>query len=164
MTVPRRRKSWFGLLGLSTNLTGDATVLGGGLTATEAGNTVLRIMGEYTISPTSAPVVSDLATVTVGIAIVSADAFELGLTVVPDPGSEPEYDWLYWRAHSMAFDNVLSDSSGANATLRRPFDVKSMRKLGARETLCSIVQYSDISGSSPLSYEFSQARVLMALP
>ena len=160
----KRRKDWTILLGLSTAMTADATFLGGGLSFGLSGNTILRMMGEYSIGAAVAPTANDEAVVTVGIGIVSTDAFTLGTTAVPDPTDEPEFGWLYWKSHTLFYSGTDVDSANRQQNLRQSFDVRSQRKIGARETLALIVQYTDITGAPALRFNASGARVLLALP
>ncbi len=160
----KRRKTWEDMPALVTVFTASTTQLGGGLPFEQAGSTVLRMMGEYTIHVSSAPVALDRARIGIGIGVVSSDAFALGSTAVPDPLGELEYPWLYWAEHALAFSDADTNQSGAAGSVRKAFDVKSQRKVGARQTLAGIFQYSDVNGTPPLTLMFGQVRVLLALP
>ncbi len=99
---PRQRKSWHHLTGGFILLTANSTNLGSFFAPNEPA-TFLRLLGEYVIGPTSAPVVGDKAIVTVGIGVVSVDAATLGASAMPDPEDEPDYPWLYWASHGIHF-------------------------------------------------------------
>ena len=165
VVTPRRRKTWAGLPGIALNMTADSTQLGGGLSFSESGSTLMRLLGEYTILPTSAAAAGDECVVTVALGIVSLDAFNLGSTAVPDPGGEAGYPWLYWAAHPLAFNTT---ALGGNLTdtgmFRHRFDIKSQRKIGTGQILAVIVEYSDLTGTPPLTIVLGQTRVLIALP
>ena len=125
--------------------------------------TVLRTMGEYLISPTSAPAAGDNCIVTVGIGVISTDAADVAASAaLPDPGEEPEYPWLYWASHNMFFTtNAIQQIIGGGVRMQR-FDVKSMRKVKPRETLQVVVEYADVTGAPPVSVHFGGCRVLVA--
>ena len=165
VVTPRRRKTWAGLPGIAIDMTGSGTFLGGGLSFVESGSTLMRLLGEYTILPTSAAAAGDEVVVNVALGIVSTDAFTLGATAVPDPGGEAGYPWLYWAAHPMAFNTT---ALGGNLTdtgmMRHTFDIKSQRKIGAGQILAMVVEYADLTGAPPLTIVFGQTRVLIALP
>ena len=160
---PRLAKQWDALPGISIAFTGDATSLGGSLPAT-ASQTILRMMGEYTITPTAAPAAGDEAQVTIGIGVVSTDAFAAGAGSVPDPTSEAEYPWLYWASHPIgrAVDASV-DPANETLLLRKSFDVKSMRKMKPRESLIFVAQYFNFTGDPPLTVLVGVTRVLLGL-
>ena len=153
-------KEWNSIPSISLALTADATSLGGALSPGTSA-TVLRMLGEYIIVPTSAPAALDQVKVAVGIGVISGDAFAAGSASVPDPAGEPDYPWLFWAEHSLYFGTTSVDPSSLGATVRRQFDIRSMRKMKPRETLAMIVQYANIAGNPPLSMLISQTRVLL---
>ena len=120
------------------------------------------MLGEYIVGPQVAPVAADAASIGVGIGVVSSDAVSAGASALPDPNGEADYPWLYWAQHDFFFGSTATDPASLASSLRRPFDIKSMRKLKPRESLVAVIQYSDISGAPPLHVEFTQTRVLVA--
>ena len=126
-----------------------------------AAETVMRLLGEYAIGPRTAPAVGDVAFVTVGIGVVSSDAAALGATALPDPADEPEYPWLYWADHALAFTATSLLDHGQPFSLRQGFDVKSMRKIKPRESLAFVVQNTS-TGDPPLRLVAGNTRVLIA--
>ncbi len=156
----RMNKEWNFIPGVSFALTGNATVAAGGLQPGSA--TVLRMLGEYIIVPTAVPVALDNADVTVAIGVVSSDAFAAGAGSLPDPGAEPEYPWLYWASHPLFFPSADATAGGAGISVRRGFDVKSMRKIKPRETLVLVGQYANVVGDPPLTLSIANTRVLLA--
>ena len=158
---PRRSKEWTSILGFDTAFTSDGTSVTAGFTPGQA-VTILRMIGEYSIIPLNAPVATEISTITVGIGVVSADAFALGSAAMPDPGGEPEFPWLYWAAHKFQYSNVSTDPSQAGGSVRRSFDIRSMRKMKPRETLAFITQYGQQAGTVDLRISAGQTRVLVA--
>ena len=162
--TPRRRKEWAFTPIISNAFTANATFLGGRIAFTGGGHTVLRMLGEYTLAPTSATAALDEAFVTYAIAVISSDAFEVGITGVPDPSEEPEFPWLYWAQHPLFYAGTTSDPSTAGSTVRHSFDVRSQRKIGPRQSLAVIAQYVNSVGNPPITLSIGAVRVLLALP
>ena len=162
---PRRQKIWSAIPGINLALTGAGTSVGGGLQFASA-DTILRCLGEYLVINTGTITGGDAATISVGLGVVSADAFsDVGASAMPDPGSEPQYPWLFWAEHKLFYPSAgapLADSG--NLSVRQRIDVKSMRKMSPRQTLAVVVQYADVSGTPPIQVLFGQTRVLIALP
>ena len=160
----KRRKSWSATPSIQLSFTGNATVLGGALSFGESGVTIMRMMGEYGLSLSAAPTAVDQILIAVGLGVISTDAFNLGATAVPDPAGEPEYPWLYWAQHSFEFSTASLDPNAAIANLRHSFDVKSMRKMGAGQSLAWIAQYVNVIGNPSVRLHIGQTRMLLALP
>ena len=158
---PRMLKEWNQLLAQALVFSADSTLLGPSLAF---GNpaTVLRMIGEYVICPRVAVAAADSAVVSVGIGVISTDAFDAGAGSVPDPGEEPEYPWLYWARHPLFFAQTTTDPSVAAGSVRHTFDVRSMRKMKPRESLVFIGQYGNIAGDPPLTLTLGGVRVLIA--
>ena len=157
---PRKDKSWTGLLFSTLLLTADSTNLAGSLVAGEF-VTIMRMIGEYLISPTVAPAADDAVVISVGFGIVSTDAFAAGAGSVPDPAAELEYPWLYWAEHPLSFDLSAAFTSVAGA-VRHSYDIRSMRKLKRGQSLARVVQYSNIGGNPPVTVHMGGTRVLIA--
>jgi len=161
--APRKEKLWTVFAGLSQSMVGNATFISGGVNSALP-FTVLRMLGEYIITPDAAPSAQDACSVIVGIGVVSTDAFGVGSTAVPNPSGEVEYPWLYWAAHDFFFsDSTLLTGGDPARSIRRSFDVRSMRKVKPAQTLCMVIDYLDTTGAPPLQLELSQTRVLTAL-
>ncbi len=164
--IARQAKIWDGILGSVVDQTGAETVAPAGIAVTDA-RTVLRMIGEYVISLTGAATLSDAAFIAVAIGIVSSDAFAAG--AIPDPADEPEYPWLYWADHAFNYGTAVGTGSGGSqaangsGAVRRHFDIRSMRKMKPRETLCTVVQYRDNTGAPPITTMFGVTRVLFGL-
>ena len=164
---PRMRKHWAGGVGNGFDFAGASTqVLQqlGGTGGVDDAFTVLRMLGEYTIFPTAALVAGDEGTLCVAIGVVSSDAATVGGTAVPDPITEPAYPWLYWASHPIGSNGTLEESALANMSVRRSFDVKSMRKLKPSESLVTIAEYENVGtgGNPPLTLILGGLRVLVA--
>ncbi len=86
----RMAKRWSQMGSGQTTMTAAGTFIAGVALSFDGPFTVLRMIGEYVISPTSAPAALDNAIVAVGIGVVSTDAFAVGGGAMPDPADEPE--------------------------------------------------------------------------
>jgi len=159
----RMPKHWDKLSFLTPqDFTASSTSSTAGLGLDEAW-TVIRLMGEYTIIPTAAPVAGDAMNFGVGIAVVSADAFAVAAgAALPDPAVDLNYPWLYNAVHAFHFGTTSVDPQSAGGSLRHSFDVKSMRKIKPQETLCIIFQYVDAVGTPPMTVMQGAVRVLIA--
>ena len=158
----RKAKLWEGLPGIVDVFTGAETALGGRIPFSDAG-TVIRMIGGYVIAPETAVVAGDRASVTVAIGIISSDAYTAGSGSVPDPNEEPEYPWLFRKAHTFLFGDVGPDLSSAASSLRYEFDIRTMRKFKPRESLAMIFQYVNANGDPPLTINVESTRVLRTL-
>ena len=157
----RMKKRWTRIPGTIFTMTADGHQGGASFSASEA-VTVLRLLGEYIIGPTSPPVALDAVSIGVGIGVVSTDAATLGATALPDPEAEPDYPWLYWAVHDFYFPSTDVDAAGAQQSVRKVIDVKSMRKLTSRQSLSLMVDYTNVVGSPPMHMMGSPIRVLLA--
>lgn len=160
--TPRKEKEWACIPSFVQAMTANATFATGAL-AFASSATVMRMLGEYVITPTAAPGAGDQVKVTIGIGKVSTDAATAGAGSLPDPAEECEYPWLYWAEHSFLFSGTQSERDGGAGVVRVPFDIRSMRKFKPRESLVFIFQYTDIVGAPPLTFLGSQTRTLIAL-
>jgi len=156
-------KEWSFISSSNSALTGVGTTVGGTLAFAIPG-TVLRMLGEYVIGPTSAITAGDNARVILGIALVSTDAATLGATAMPDPAGDADYPWLYWMDHPLFFPEAGAPLGGAAGmgSLRHSFDVKTMRKFKPKESLVFVMQYSDIAGNPPIQVLQGAVRCLFA--
>jgi len=144
--------------------TGDATGLAANPLDLPEAWTCLRLIGEYIIAAAATTIVAaDFASIAVGIGVVSTDAATLGASAMPDPAGEPDFPWLYWASHSFSFLTTSDpEPSGAAGSVRKAFDVKSMRKIKPRESLVMVAQYTDVTGAPPLNWGHGITRVLVA--
>ena len=159
----RMSKQWAFMTVGSNAFTANATAALGSLSFAEPG-TVIRMLGSFIISGTSGGAfgAGDEACLAVAIGVVSTDAVAAGAGSLPDPGAEPEYPWLYWTEKVVfMFDGTLSESRSMS-NWQVDFDVRSRRKLKPRESLVMVAEYSDITGTPPVTVSAARTRVLVA--
>jgi len=160
---PRKEKQWGFLPLIQLDLTGDGT-FGGSAIAFTSVQTVLRMLGEYIISPTGVVSAADSCTIVVGLAKVSTDAAAVGASALPDPGAEGEFPWLYWMSHSFEYPTVASGEGGiVSGSLRKAMDIRTMRKFRPGESLVWVVQYINNAGNPPMTLTLSHTRVLLTI-
>ena len=164
-TGMRQRKHWHAFGGAAAAISSDSTVLLDSFTASSAEPfTVLRMIGEVGIGFANQTLVeNDAASITIGIGVVSADAAALGATAMPDPLAEPDYSWLWWystvvRNMSVTTENLFAQGGGFT---RKEINSKAMRKVGPREALVAIAQYSDVLGTPNITVDFASTRFLV---
>jgi len=102
--------------------------------------TVVRTRGAVTISPQvfSADVIIHGA---YGEGIVSDQAFAAGISSVPEPFTEADWDgWFVWR--SFTLELAVADATGKILPAQLTFEVdsKAMRKVGDGETLITVAE------------------------
>ncbi len=155
-------KEWASLGGLSTEVASDTTALAGGLSFLAPG-TILRIVGGGGLFRFDADKqIDDSLTITLGIGIVSTDAFTAGAASMPDPDDEVAYPWLWWTSFTLD-SQVAAASDDAGGSLYRvpPIDSKSMRKFKPSQTLTTIIQTTGAAGAPQTIIELDNARVLI---
>ncbi len=157
----RMTKDWSGISTAVAAFTGNATILAGFTPMLESG-TILRMIGEYIVIPRATVADADVASISVGIGLVSTDAAAVGSSAMPDPASDLEYPWLYWGSHGFEFNSAtLADQSGLAAiSVRKSFDVRSMRKFRAGQAIAVVVEYANVAGNPPLEFVGGVTRIL----
>ncbi len=96
-----------------------------------------------------------------GIAVVSEQAFAIGVTAVPTPYTDADSD--LWMMHGyFAAPIRFNDATGfGNISQRVDFDSKAMRKLNEDETL--IIVLENASATDGIRYTFNVA-ILVKVP
>ncbi len=155
----RQRKHWHSIITSPVAFVGDATSLHGSFSLNDPA-TVLRMLGELSITATSAPTASDQCFITHAIGVVSTDAAGVGASAMPDPAAEPDYPWLAWWQHSFFFSTADLGGGDAARSVRQAFDIRSMRKMKPRESLVVVSQYEDSAGTPAMNVAPADVRVL----
>ena len=164
----RRRTGWEVGPGDST-LTNFAStqsvILGLGAQALLDGLTLVRLRGSFRALLTAVAGANDGFAGAVGIGIVTAEAFAIGLTAMPLPLTDMEWDgWLYYRPFSVQ-SNTATIADGVNSggvNLEFPVDSKAMRKLREGDTIFAAAQVVE-NGTSVMDIHFD-SRILLKLP
>ncbi len=163
ITRPGRKidfKQWDAMPSLSAESSSSGTTLGGAISFTIPA-TILRIRGYCQASLDETKQAGDEMIVGFAVGIVSTDAFNLGVTAVPDPSSEPEYPWLWWgQVFLESFVAAAAEPWGIS-NQRLEVDSKAMRKVKPGETLCWVAQRNAVAGAPVTILTFGQTRVLI---
>jgi len=161
----RQRKQWKSMgTGISQSASTNVTGIVAGAVSDTQPFTVLRIIGEYVISPGASNVVGDQMIVSLGIGVFSLDAIALGGTAVPDPEAEPDFPWLFWASHSLSTSQTGFNTSGdPQMGLRRRYDIRSMRKVKPREGLAMVFEFRDVNGAPTIDLTWVVNRVLIGV-
>jgi len=158
----KKEKLWVGLGSSLHSFTVSAIQVGSGFLFTSS-QTVLRILGGYSIQPTTAPTAGTRCEIGIGIGLFSSDAFALGATAMPEPISEEGFPWLFWVNHFVRYPDAVLDPSVAGASINRSIDIRSMRKFKSNQTLGVVVQYLDSNGTPDTTVTMDGMRVLTTL-
>ena len=130
------------------------------------GVTIVRIRGSIGLWLETATAIGDGFTrVSIGIGIVTADAFSTGVGAMP--GVISDKNWGGWMFYSDLGPFIgLSVTEGENtsplAQVRVPIDTKAMRKVAPNETVFGMVSASAEIGAATLSF-VGDTRMLVKL-
>ncbi len=159
----RMQKQWIVIPGGPLILSAAGTNLGGSVVSVAFPATIIRMLGEYSIGiGAAAPTALDEAQIGVGIGVFSTDAVAVGGASLSDPTGDPGYPWLYWADHLVFFPTNSQTNASAQASVRRTFDVRSMRRIKADQSLALVVGYVDVVGAPPIHVSVGTTRVLIA--
>ena len=162
----RRRTGWDD--GPST-ASGSISAAGSALWSTgiqngDDGITLVRVRGEVLLFLST--VTSNLdgfIRVAVGLAIVTTAAATVGITAVPTPLTDIEYEgWLWHWTGPMIGVVSGGDSALGMGAVRVPIDSKAMRKWNTDETLIGVVEVGSEVGTAVLGFNAS-SRILVKL-
>ena len=164
----RRRTGWEegpgGSISTSFTSSGQA-ILNSGIQALLDGLTIARIRGKIQCQLETATAAGDGFHGAYALGVVTADAFNVGITAVPKPIDD--IDWDGWMVHGF-FDvhsvtSTLADGVNLNAVhFDKEIDGKAMRKFGLNDVLFGIVQVVE-NGAATLEV-FFDSRLLFKLP
>jgi len=174
---PRRKTSW--QIGPETGTNGSAQSItatgstGASVGAQSAvdGNTLVRTRGELLLTLLAAAAAGDGFIGAFGIGVVTAQAFGIGITALPTPIDEEDWDgWLYHRYFSVVSSSIISDTvssaddfaNAVSAVLRVEIDSKAMRKVPENMTVAAVLQVTEV-GTATMTWNFN-SRMLIKLP
>jgi len=152
--------SWFGTSGqISTmDLAEGTDALGDEALSFGASFTIHRIRGTVAVELDAGAATNERALVSMGLIVVSVNAFNAGIASVPHPDDDSGDDWIWYDYAYVS----TGQSQGATEVLTREIeirmiDTKAMRKIKTQEALCfvaSIEQSADGTGALDLAYGF----------
>jgi len=145
---PRRKTQWAGMgdaagaanLPIPLNLTAgtpliisQAGILGGAAGFVDEEVTLVRTIGMISavLDTTSAGVVGSVA---IGCGVMRLEALAIGVTALPSPEDDPDFEWLYYAVIPLSFGPSVSRGFGNAAGTSISFDVRGQRRVGRSET------------------------------
>ena len=173
----RRLTSWdigtqTGTDGASLGLSSSVAIIGGGaFTPISDGLTLLRTRGELLVLLKTASVAGAGFFGAFGIGVATAAAVAIGISAVPTPITEEEWDgWLYHRYFSITATGVgtgspatvIDQEMGMAGVFRHEVDSKAMRKLKEEDAVYCALELTE-SGTATGTWFFN-SRSLVALP
>ncbi len=154
-------KAWLSMPSVVLGLTGDGTSVGTALSFVGPG-TILRSRGriQASLNP-SGKSVDDHVKIGLGLGIVSTDVFTVGGTSMPDPSGEPEYPWLWWDEFHLRAQSTTGIEVFGSSVKEIMLDTKAMRKVKPGQSLATVIQYVNITGTPIVNISLGQFRVLI---
>ena len=160
---PGRRidfKQWSSSPGLVLSTAGNSTFLSGSLGFTFPA-TLLRFRSSVTVAFDETKQIADQAIITFGLAILSTDAVVSGSGSVPDPGTETEYPWIWWKEFFLQSFIAAAAEEWGSTNRSAEVDSKAMRKIKPGESLVMVGEVSNSSGAPVIDLHIGQVRVLI---
>ncbi len=168
MAVSRRRRTGWteGPFSNVTSLTAaGAFPWSTGQIVLEDGLTLVRTRGEYTLSLDLVTNPGDgFASAAVGICAVSENAAGIGVTAIPAPLTDIDWDgWLFHRVHGAIIGQSTSEVQSTFNSFRIEIDGKAMRKLRATDVLTGMFELGTEIGTASMHVS-ARSRMLFKLP
>ncbi len=139
----------------SLDLAEGAAVLGVTHLVIGVASTIRRLRGRV-FAQLDATAIDERAVIAVGLLVSTQEAMAVGITAVPEPGSDRDDNWM-WTGHLMV--SSLAEGSVIPDALfdRLVIDSKAQRRMRTGDVLAfvgEIVASSDQGGSVDLMYSF----------
>ena len=124
----------------------------------------MRVRGEVTCFISSAAAALDgFLEYTLGIGVVSADAFGAGSGSVPTPGGDQDWGgWLWFHAGGALVEFSTTEVGQGMSMTRIQIDSKAMRKIGPNETMFMSGTVAGEVGTATIEFAAS-TRMLLKL-
>ena len=165
----RRKTAWNvgpHTAGLFTASAAGAVLFNTGVTPTVSGLTIVRLRGEFTAWISVATTLGDgFQGSAVGFGIVNEEAFAAGITSVPSPIDDPEWNgWLYHKyIGSMVSLETTEVARGPLGAVRFDIDSKAMRRFRTDDVIIGVYELLTEIGTAVVTVE-SKTRLLFKLP
>ena len=143
---------------------GTGTIIQSGAQLLEDGATLLRLRGAFHCMLASVDSIAGGYVGSIGVGIVTAQAFAIGVTACPTPEMDAEWDgWLFWMpVFCKTITATIGDAINAGVVSQRiEVDSKAMRKLRLGDTIYAVFEGTE-TGTSTINLAFD-SRVLLAL-
>ena len=165
---PRRKTSW--IIGPKQDTT-SKSVAGASLWATgiqtgQDGNTIVRIRGQISGVLEVVTAVGDgFDNSAFGIGLVTDEAFAAGVTSIPGPLSDDDWDGWMWHQFlgPIIGQSVTELGVAPMEAFRFDIDSKSMRKFEEGMTVVGVIELGSETGAATLKWG-GRTRMLIKLP
>ena len=118
--------------------------------------TVVRIRGSLLLRVSAVGATVAVSHLTMGIKLVTASAFAIGLTALEQPFDEVGSDWIWWSGRSFHNTTALSAVAGDDGealVTRVEVDSKAMRKVTPNKLLVFVAQNSAITSTQTIGVQ-----------
>ena len=162
----RRRTGWEEGPGSTATQSVQSTssqIIGNGLAVLQDGITLVRTRGYVRLVITSGDVALSGFSGAFGICVVTNDAFAIGVTAVPTPLDDVDWDgWLWHTLFVLHLPAAFAATDGVVAVKDIEIDSKAMRKIGINDTIALVGEFVEV----PVSIMSVRAdtRILAKLP
>ena len=148
--------------GTSVSSASASIIVGVGAEVLEDGLTLIRMRGTLQVFLQAAASQALGFDGAVGIGIVTKPAFTIGVTAVPTPVTEQDWDgWLWWK--SFAVRGPIDLGGSGLPSHHWDIDSKAMRKMRLGDTIYMAVEHSKLAGTATIEYN-ADTRILLKLP
>jgi len=103
-------------------------VVGGALGLVDEEVTITRMIGHLNLFINSATASAE-STVAVGVGVARVEAINAGVGSLPDPESQPDFEWLYYTVVGLRNGQAGDPDGSTIASQMIPFDVRGQRVL-----------------------------------
>ncbi len=141
---PRRETSWalgprvgMGSGGTNSQSASGSAILGAGAVLSIEGATLVRLRGNIQIYLTTSAALQNGFEGSVALGVFTSEAFAIGVTAVPLPLTDVEWDGWIWNQQFRVEGPV---STGIGAFQTYPVDTKAMRKLRVGDTVALVAE------------------------
>ncbi len=123
--------------------------------------TILRVRARIWGALDATKQVGDEFSSTIGLGIVSTDAFTAGAASMPDPDSEPGYPWMWWSTLDLRSEVAAASEDWGISQQIIEVDTKAMRRVQPEQTLVYVIQHILATGAPVTNFCFGTSRVLV---
>ena len=163
----RRLTSWIiGPFGTQSVGSNTKSLVSTSLLGIEDGRTIVRIRGEVNVALTAAGAAVDgYDRVGLGMAVVTEQAISVGITAVPGPLTDINWDgWMWhWTGGFLSNTAFTLPSNEGPGSARIVIDSKAMRKFGEEMALVAVLETLGEVSAATLRTTWN-TRVLEKLP
>ena len=147
----RRRTGWEEGPGVNTQFSSAgsiAGILGAGQAFVVDGNTIVRMRGFFELILKTAVSAGDGFIGAIGIGVVDMPAFTVGVTAVPTPITEVEWEGWLWHEFFQLTSPTVTAGITSSMAIRHMIDSKAMRKIESDRTVYAAIEMTEVGDSS----------------